>query len=252
MLSAERKLKIAEIIDRSGGIRTSELSDLFHVSEMTVLRDLATLEKQGILTRVYGGAVSSKNLFGETPNVVREKIRITEKNKISSMAAQLIQEGDNIFLDGSTTAHALAKRLGSFSGLRVISIGLDILNELSGMEGVEVISPGGVLDRVTMNFLGRNTENFLRDLNSDKAFISTSSISIKAGLTEPNPQQAFVKKIMLNNSQQKILLIDSSKFNEVALNRICDLEDLDVIITDNKPDDIYFRFFKENDIKLLY
>jgi len=252
MLSAERKLKIAEIIDRNGGIRTSELSDLFHVSEMTVLRDLATLEKQGILTRVYGGAVSSKNLSGETPNVVREKIRITEKNKIASMAAQLIQEGDNIFLDGSTTTHALAKRLNCFSGLRVISIGLDILNELGGMDGIEVISPGGVLDRVTMNFLGRHTENFLRELNSDKAFISTSSISIKAGLTEPNPQQAYVKKIMLSNSQQKVLLIDSSKFDEVALNRICDLEELDVVITDNRPDDIYFRFFKENDIKLLY
>ena len=114
MLSAERKLKIAEIIGENGGIRTSELSDLFNVSEMTVLRDLATLEKQGILTRVYGGAVSSKTLSRETPNVVREKIRITEKNKIASLAAQLIQDGDNIFLDGSTTTHALAKRLESF------------------------------------------------------------------------------------------------------------------------------------------
>lgn len=252
MLSAERKLKIAEIINQSGGIRTSELSDLFNVSEMTVLRDLATLEKQGILTRVYGGAVSARSLSKETPSVVREKIRITEKNKIASMAAQLIQDGDNIFLDGSTTTHALAKRLESFRSLKVVSIGLDILNELSSMEGIEVISPGGVLDKVTMNFLGRNTEDFLKDLNSDKAFISTSSLSIKAGLTEPNPRQAVVKKIMLENSLQKILLIDSSKFEEVALNRICALEDLDVIITDNRPNDEYFRFFKENDVKILY
>ena len=96
MLSAERKLKIAEIIGKNGGIRTSELSDLFNVSEMTVLRDLATLEKQGILTRVYGGAVSSENLTREIPNVVRGKMRITEKNKIASMAAQLIHDGDNI------------------------------------------------------------------------------------------------------------------------------------------------------------
>jgi DeoR/GlpR family transcriptional regulator of sugar metabolism len=252
MLSAERKLKIAEIIGKNGGIRTSELSHLFNVSEMTVLRDLATLEKQGILTRVYGGAVSSRSLSKETPNVVREKIRTTEKNKIASMAAQLIHDGDNIFLDGSTTTHALAKRLESFSNLKVVSIGLDILNELSYMEGIEVISPGGVLDKVTMNFLGRNTENFLKELNSDKAIISTSSLSIKAGLTEPNPQQAFIKKIMLQNSLLKILLIDSSKFDEIALNRICDLEDLDVIITDNKPNDQYYRFFKENDIKILY
>jgi DeoR/GlpR family transcriptional regulator of sugar metabolism len=252
MLSAERKIKIAEIINRDGGIRTSELSELFNVSEMTVLRDLATLEKQGILTRVYGGAVSARNLSRETPSIVREKIRITEKNKIASLAAQLIQDGDNIFLDGSTTAHALAKRLDSFTGLKVVSMGLDILNELSEKEGVEVISPGGVLDRVTMNFLGRNTEDFLKDLNTDKAFISTNGVSIKAGLTEPNPRQAFVKRLMLENSQQKILLIDSSKFDEVALNRICSLEEMDIIITDNKPGDTYYRFFKDNDIKILY
>jgi DeoR/GlpR family transcriptional regulator of sugar metabolism len=252
MLSAQRKMKIAEIINRDGGIRTSELSDLFNVSEMTVLRDLTALEKQGVLTRVYGGAVLSKVLSMETPSEVREKIRITEKNKIASLAAQLVQDGDNIFLDGSTTAHALSKRLDSFSGLKVVSIGLDILNELSGKGGIEVISPGGVLDRVTMNFLGRNTEDLLKDLNMDKIFISTTGVSIKAGLTEPNPRQAFVKKLMLGNSRQKILLIDSSKFDEVALNRICALEEMDVIITDNRPDDSYFRFFKDNDIKLLY
>ena len=146
----------------------------------------------------------------------------------------------------------LQKGWNHSSDLRVVTIGLDILNELSEREGIEVICPGGVLDKVTMNFLGRHTENFLKELNSDKAFISTSSLSIKAGLTEPNPQQAFVKKIMLENALQKILLIDSSKFDEVALNRICDLAELDVIITDNKPNDGYCRFFKENDVKILY
>ncbi len=252
MLSVERKLKIAEMVGKNGGIRTSELSDIFSVSEMTVLRDLATLEKQGVLTRVYGGAVSSQSYSVETPNIVREKIRTTEKNKIASLASKLIDEGDNIFLDGSTTTHALAKRLYNFKKIKVVTIGLDILNELRDIDGVEVISPGGVLDKVTMNFLGRSTEEFLENLNSDKAFISTTAISIKAGLTEPNPQQTFIKKIMLENAQQKILLADNSKYDVIALNRICDLSDLDVIITDNKPDDKYFHFFKQNNIKVLY
>jgi DeoR/GlpR family transcriptional regulator of sugar metabolism len=252
MLSAERKLKIAEIVGKNGGIRTSELSDIFSVSEMTVLRDLATLEKQGILTRVYGGAVSSQSFSTETPNIVREKIRTTEKNKIASLASKIIDEGDNIFLDGSTTTHALAKRLYNFKEIKVVTIGLDILNELKDIDSIEVISPGGVLDKITMNFLGRSTEEFLKNLNSDKAFISTSGISIKAGLTEPNPQQAFIKKIMLENAQQRILLADGSKYDVIALNRICDLSDLDIVITDNKPDNEYFHFFKQNNIKVLY
>lgn len=252
MLSAERKLKIAEMVGKSGGIRTSELSDIFSVSEMTVLRDLATLEKQGILTRVYGGAVSSQSFSTETPNIVREKIRTTEKNKIASLASKIIDEGDNIFLDGSTTTHALAKRLYNLKEIKVVTIGLDILNELKDIDSVEVICPGGVLDKITMNFLGRSTEEFLKNLNSDKAFISTSGISIKAGLTEPNPQQAFIKKIMLENAQQRILLADGSKYDVIALNRICDLSDLDIVITDNKPDNEYFHFFKQNNIKVLY
>lgn len=252
MLSVERKLKIAEIVGKNGGIRTSELSDIFSVSEMTVLRDLATLEKQGILTRVYGGAVSSQSFSTETPNIVREKIRTTEKNKIASIASKIIDEGDNIFLDGSTTTHALAKRLYNFKEIKVVTIGLDILNELKDTDSIEVISPGGVLDKITMNFLGRSTEEFLKNLNSDKAFISTSGISIKAGLTEPNPQQAFIKKIMLENAQQRILLADGSKYDVIALNRICDLSDLDIVITDNKPDNEYFHFFKQNNIKVLY
>ncbi len=252
MLSAERKLKIAEMVGKNGGIRTSELSDIFSVSEMTVLRDLATLEKQGILTRVYGGAVSSQSFSTEIPNIVREKIRTTEKNKIASLASKIIDEGDNIFLDGSTTTHALAKRLYNFKEIKVVTIGLDILNELKDIDSMEVISPGGVLDKITMNFLGRSTEEFLKNLNSDKAFISTSGISIKAGLTEPNPQQAFIKKIMLENAQQRILLADGSKYDVIALNRICDLSDLDIVITDNKPDNEYFHFFKQNNIKVLY
>ncbi len=252
MLSAERKLKIAEMVGKNGGIRTSELSDIFSVSEMTVLRDLATLEKQGILTRVYGGAVSSQGFYAETTNIVREKMRTTEKNKIASLASKIINEGDNIFLDGSTTTHALAKRLYNFKEIKVVTIGLDILNELRDINGIEVISPGGVLDKITMNFLGRSTEEFLKNLNSDKAFISTLAISIKAGLTETNPQQAFIKKIMLENAQQKILLADSSKYDVIALNRICDLSDLDIVITDNKPDNEYFHFFKQNNIKVLY
>ncbi len=252
MLSVERKLKIAKMVGKNGGIRTSKLSDIFSVSEMTVLRDLATLEKQGILTRVYGGAVSSQSFSTEIPNIVREKIRTTEKNKIASLASKIIDEGDNIFLDGSTTTHALAKRLYNFKEIKVVTIGLDILNELKDIDSMEVISPGGVLDKITMNFLGRSTEEFLKNLNSDKAFISTSGISIKAGLTEPNPQQAFIKKIMLENAQQRILLADGSKYDVIALNRICDLSDLDIVITDNKPDNEYFHFFKQNNIKVLY
>ncbi len=252
MLSAERKLKIAEIINKNGGVKTSVISDLFKVSEMTVLRDLATLEDKGILTRVYGGAVSSKRASLETSSIYREKLHTIEKNKIASLAVGLVKEGDSIFLDGSTTSLALARRLINFNKVTVITVGLDIINELKEYQNVDLICPGGELDIVTMNFVGRNTEIFLKNYNTEKAFISTSGLSIKAGLTELNPLQAFIKKMMIENSSQSILLIDNSKFDQIALNRICDLRDLGTIITNMKPDRAYTEFFRENNIELLF
>ena len=252
MLSAERKLRIAEIINKNGGIKTSDLSELFKVSDMTVLRDLATLEEKGILTRVYGGAVSAKRVPMETSNIYREKLHTLEKNKIASIAVGLVKEGDSIFLDGSTTSLALARRLINFNKVTVITVGLDIINELKEYENVNLICPGGELDTVTMNFLGRNTEIFLKNYNTEKAFISTSGLSVKAGLTELNPLQSFIKKMMIENSTHAALLIDYSKFGQIALNRVCDLASINTVVTDKKPGRDYMEFFRENNIELLF
>lgn len=252
MLSAERKLKIAEIVSKNGGIKTSELSTMFNVSEMTVLRDLASLEKQGILRRVYGGAVSVRDDYNEISSSYREKIHALEKNIIAQIALGLIQEEESIFLDASTTSLALAKRLYAVRNLTVVTNGLDVVNEVRQNSNVKLICPGGELNNVSMCFLGPGTENFLRNLNVNKAFISSAGVSIKAGLTEPNPLQASIKKIMIENSMQTILLIDWSKFDKVTLNRVCLLKSISVVVTDKKPIDSYLEFFEKNDIKILY
>ena len=117
---------------------------------------------------------------------------------------------------------------------------------------MDLICPGGELDTVTMNFLGRNTEIFLKNYNTEKAFISTSGLSTKAGLTELNPLQAFAKKIMIENTRHPVLLIDNSKFGHIALNRVSDMGDIGTIITDMKPDRNYLDFFIKNSIELLF
>lgn len=252
MLSAERKLKIAELVNRNGGIKTSELSSMFNVSEMTVLRDLAELEKQGVLKRVYGGAVSLRDNYHEVSSSLREKIHTFEKNTIAQIAVELIQEGESIFLDGSTTSLALARRLYSFSDLTVVTNGLDIINEIRRNANIKLICPGGEFNTIPMCFLGPGTENFLRNINLDKAFISSAGISIKAGLTEPNPMQASVKRIVIENSSEVILLVDRSKFGKVTLNRVCDWENIDIVVTDGKPEDEYVSFWHDRNIKVLY
>ncbi len=251
MLSAERKIKTAQIIKNSGGIRTAELSQLFQVSEMTVLRDLASLEKEGLLQRVYGGAVSLKELQSELPLASRIKMHSAQKDIIADAALALIKKGDCIFLDASTTTLSLAKRLYSVGELTVISNSLDVINEVSKNESIKLICPGGDLSRLSMSFMGPETDMLLSNLNFDKAFFSSSGISERAGITDPNRFQAKIKKTVIENAKTSVLLADISKFDRITLNKVCPLARIDIIITDSEPDARYITFFIKNNIRFL-
>ncbi len=253
MLSIERKIKIAEMINKNGGIKTSDLSNIFNVSEMTILRDLASLEQEGVLKRVYGGAVKVRNSTNEISAIIRKHTNSDQKNIIAQKAIKFITSGESIFLDSSTTVLALAKKLAeSQLEITVITNGFDAINELKENPNIKIICPGGELQKATLSFIGPNSENLLKDLYVDKAFISTSGVSLKSAFTVENPLQALHKKIMISNSLQKIILIDSSKFNKTALSKVCDFKDVDVIITDKKPLDDYIKYFKKVGIELVY
>jgi Transcriptional regulators of sugar metabolism len=252
MLSVERKFKIAEVVGKNGGVKTSDLSDMFNVSEMTILRDLEMLEQQGILKRVYGGAVNMKNPIKELSIILRKQINTKEKNIIAEKAAKLISNGESIFLDSSTTAFALSKKLSAKTGLTVITNGLDLLNELKNNSNINLFCPGGELQLNTMSFIGSSAEDYLKDLYADKAFISASGISLQSGITVENATQAAIKKIMLKNSLSRIVLVDSSKFDVVRLSRVCALEDASTIVTDRKPDDKFLEVFEKNNIEVVY
>jgi DeoR/GlpR family transcriptional regulator of sugar metabolism len=252
MLSAERKLKIAEMVCRNGGIKTSALSDMFYVSEMTILRDLAELEQQGILRRVYGGAVVVNDSTREISSILRKRIHTAEKNVIAEKALKLISNGESLFLDGSTTVLSFAKKIDTKKEITIITHGLDIINELKNNNDIKIICTGGEFQETTLSFVGSRTELFLKEFYADKAFISPAGISLKAGLTVENPLQASIKKIMLENSSQKIVLIDSSKFDKIALSRVCNIDEVNFIITDKKPDKKYIDFFKKNRVEIIY
>ena len=252
MLTVERQLKIAELVDKNGGIRTSELSSMFDVSEMTILRDLSFLEQQGILKRVYGGAIAAKNSTQELSSILRQEIHSEEKDRIARRALKLISDGDSLFLDSSTTALALARRLSGKMNLTVVSNGFDVLNELKANPDIKLISPGGELNKTTYTFVGPNTDNMLKEFFADKAFISIAGISISAGLTVENQVQSHVKYIMLANALQRIVLVDSSKFDVVKLSKVCSIGEISTIVTDKKPSLKYQNYFKKHNIEIVF
>ena len=252
MLSTERKFNIAAIVSKNGGVKTSTLSELFNVSEMTILRDLAELEQQGILKRVYGGAVAVIGSTRDISSILRKRIHTTEKNVIAEKALKLISNGESLFLDGSTTVVSLAKKINTKKGITIITYSLDIINEIKSNNDLKIICTGGEFQETTLSFVGLKAEVFLKEFYVDKAFISPAGISLKSGLTVENPLQASIKKLMLENSSQKIVLIDSSKFDKITLNKICNINEVDLIITDKKPEKKYTDFFKKNKVKIIY
>lgn len=252
MLSAERKLEIAKLINKNGKIKTSELSRRFNVSEMTVLRDLASLEEEGILKRVYGGALAFDDSTNEISSAFRSKMNIKEKSTIASKAYSVIDESTSFFLDSSTTSLSLAKLMVSKKDITIVTNGLDIVNAFRGNEKIRVLCPGGELNQVNMSFYGPSAENFLRDINVNISFVSAAGISLRSGITEQNPQNIAIKNIMITNADKVILLVDSSKFDKITLNKICSLDGIDTVITDRKPEDNYLELFREKNISLVY
>jgi DeoR family L-fucose operon activator len=234
MLIADRYERIVELVNERGSIRVSELSTLCQVTEETIRRDLDRLEKSGRLVRSHGGAVSLRDRQPETPYAEREIMNAAEKQRIAREAVMMIQPGDRILLDASTSAWYMASHLPDMP-LTVLTNSIRVAAELSGKERIEVISTGGQLSRRSMSFVGHLAERSLDLYHVDKLFFSCKGFHLEHGASESNELQAMVKRKMLSIAEQVILLCDSSKFGFQAFTHVAATNELDVVITDYSP-----------------
>lgn len=234
MLVEERKEKIIQMLEKDGNIKVSHLTKLFNVSLQTIRRDLETLEADDLIKKVYGGAILNKEKIQDIAHSTREKQSLMEKEEIAEIAVKLIEEGDSIALNDSTTNFAIAKKLKEkFKRLTIISNSLLIITELSNVEGFNVILAGGILNIKEQAFFGQITERILDEFIVDKAFISVSSLSMRNGVTDYPLEEVQVQKKLLNISQKSIILADSSKLESTSLIKVSDITDMDLLVTDS-------------------
>ncbi|WP_035294155.1 DeoR/GlpR family DNA-binding transcription regulator [Clostridium sp. KNHs214] len=234
MLAQERYDEILDILNREGTVKVSRLTKLFDVSIETVRRDLEYLEKEGQLKRVYGGAVLNKKGEVQLKFEKREKEFLEEKKQIAEIATRFIVEGQSIAMDASTTNLEIAKGLKTkFQKLTILTNSLAIANELMYMDNYTVILTGGILKSDEFSLVGDITENYISHFNIDTAFISASGVSLKEGITDYIFDHLQIQKKFIDISQNIIILADSSKFDSVSLLKICDLEEVNVIVTDS-------------------
>ena len=249
-MNHERRSQIVELINKNGMIKNAELMDRFGISIETVRRDLEYLERQGYLERVYGGAVQKTFLGAEPEYTNREKEHYQEKNAIAAEAARLVQPNDAVFLDLGTTVLTLAQHLKTGKRMTVFTNALRTAITLIEVPECEVILPGGQLRPQELSVSGFPAELNMQQFNIDKAFIGVAGIT-ERGITDFHIGEANLRRQVIKNARQVIVLADYSKIGVRAMNNVCPLQDVDILITDEKAPEELLRKFEKNGVRVI-
>lgn len=234
LTSAEdRQAKILDLIREANFVDLRTLTDRLEVSVATIRRDLGELEEAGHLRRTHGGAVSLNQVAMDKTNEARLVWKQAEKAAIADVVAGMVADGDTVLLDAGTTALEVAKKLVGRSSLTFISNGLDIIAELTRIDGQNIYSVGGEYTETNRSFRGPLAEQFIRQFNVDKLILNTASIDIDRGLIcTVSPMNASVARAMIEVSRRVIVVADHSKFTKSSLSVTARIEDVGVIVTD--------------------
>lgn len=252
MLALERRNLILEKLQEEKRVVVSELSQQFGVSEETIRRDLEKLEKEGLATKSYGGAVLNESTSIDMPFNVRKKANVSGKQRLAELASEQIHDGDHIILDASSTSVFIAKAIKDKENLTVITNSIEILIELSDVSDWNIICSGGSLREGYLALVGPKTAEGFSSFNADKAFFSCKGIDMEKGVTDGNEMFSQAKQVMMHSARESILAVDSSKFDKIAFSKLCDVSDMDTVLTDKKPDDRWMVFFERNGIRCIY
>jgi DeoR family transcriptional regulator, fructose operon transcriptional repressor len=258
MIPHQRREKILGEFRRKKTCTVTELSKLLGVSEITIHRDLASMENNGSIRRVHGGATISDPPPGEEPKAeqrvqIRLGIQVEEKTAIARRAVQLIRDETSIFVDHSSSSIYLAREIRNrtYKNLVIVTNSVKILNELEGVSSINLISTGGNLQHQWSALGGSIALDFLSRLNFDQIFISCGGISVERGLMTSFP---FVVEILKRTSmvaQEINLLADSSKFTKVGTFSIMPVTSMTRIITDGKLDPATGDQYKKLGIEVM-
>ena len=232
MFAEERKQRILAALQRSSAVRIAELGRELRTSHASVRRDLADLERAGLLKRTHGGAVNARLAVLE-PSVAEKQDRYrSEKADIARLAASLVEPGDTILLDSGSTTRQIAIELRHRQGITIVTNALNIAWELASSE-LEVILTGGQLRRGILSQVGPIAERALATLHVDKLFLAANGVDLVKGVTTPNLHEAETKRAMVGSATEVVLVADHSKFGRVTFGRICAIDRLNVVISDD-------------------
>lgn len=234
MLAEERRTQILKTLNENRYVQVSDLAVEFDVTTATIRRDLDEMEANGLCIRKRGGAIRvNPGVSMEMPYNIKQHEMVNEKERIAQQALYFIEDGDTIILDSGSTTYSLALLLNTRTRLKVVTNDLKIALKLSENPQIQSICTGGVARTSVYSLEGSIAESFIQDIKVDKTFLGADAIHPNGLISNVNMEEVAIKRAMIKSADQTFLLADSSKFNKSGFFKVCDLGDVDVLITDD-------------------
>lgn len=246
-----RQQQLLELINQEGRVLVNTLCERFDVSPATIRKDLNRLEQCGLIKRVHGGAVSLRE-GKELELTSQEKVGIhaTRKRTIAQKARQYVQPGQVIAIDSGTTSMELAKAIADVPELTVITNDLTVALHLEKNSDHTLIFLGGTVRKDFHCTVGSMVLDTLDSLHIDTFFLATNAIDLEWGLSTPSVEMANIKRKLMKNARQNILLADSSKVGGISFARFATVDQIDVLVTDTDADPAFLAALQTMDIEV--
>ncbi len=252
MLAIERRNAILAKLATCGKVIVSDLSEEFQVTEETIRRDLEKLDKEGLAKKTYGGAVALDNYGTDLPYNVRKRVNADFKEVIAQKIAEMIHDGDTIMLDASTTAISVTKYIKHKDNITIVTNSVEILLDLADKSDWNILSTGGMLKKGSLALVGPSAEKMIRGFHVDLAVCSAKGIDMTMGISDSNEKDAQIKEAIFSAADKKILAIDSSKFDKCSFVKVCDVANIDILVTNEEPSEAWHSYCKERRVELMY
>jgi DeoR family fructose operon transcriptional repressor len=245
----DRRTRLLELIRQRGFASLPALAEQLEVSESTVRRDLDFLEESGVAQRTHGGAFYT----GPSPKLAhfdqRQSLNWDRKRRIAAHASHLIDDNDTILLDGGSTTYELAQLLVG-RPLQVVTNSLPVANLFTSSENADLVIVGGYVHAKTGVSLGPYANQMLGTLNVRRAVLSVAGIN-ERGFYNSNLLLVETEKAMMNSADEVIVVADSTKFGHTSLAHLCNLNDIDVLVTDHEIDAAWRKRIEAADVKVV-
>jgi len=251
MLPSQRRQAILAEIRAQTAVSAEALARRYGVSVETIRRDLRSLDSEGLLTRVYGGATKPSVRSNEGSFASRSASNIDRKRAIAALAASLVGPDETLILDVGTTALEVARALPlAFRG-RVLTNSVPVAMELSSRDGVDVLICGGQVRAGDAACSGAHAEAFFSEIYADRAFLGSGGVHVQAGLTDYYPSEVVVRRTIIAHSAESYVLADSSKLGVIAVHRVCSLNRVTAVITDDHENATEYKALEATGMSLL-